>query len=50
MTFAELHKPLRSECAASLFPLLALADFAVGFNVVPKNQHSQRQKLVFIES
>lgn len=50
MTFTELHKPLCSECAASQFALLALADFAVGFNVVHKYQHSQHQKLVFIES
>lgn len=50
MTFTELHKPLGSERAASQFALLALADFVVGFNVVHKYQHSQHQKLGFIES
>lgn len=50
MTFTELHKPLGSECAASQFALLALADFTVGFGTVFKYQHSQHQKLVFIES
>lgn len=50
MTFTELHKPLGSECAASQLALLALADFTVGFGTVFKYQHSQHQKLVFIES
>lgn len=49
MTFTGLHKHLGSECAASQFALLALADFAVGFSVVHKYEHSQHQKLVFIE-